>query len=200
MDNRIRLPGPKINFNVDVGATGQDHDNYPSPGQARYDHLRMFLIGLLSQQSSIHPPTQYRDGTPWMDTSTDPPTLKINVNGQWVDYGTTIRVGDPNIPLTDWCSNSQATLDALSPEMTFSGTASGNSSNIQIPGPLRQAITTKSHPFVWINGLLVDPRLCSIQSNAIVLAGLTLIASDRFTVHIKSFQPSYMYTPDVTTP
>ena len=57
-----------IDFVADVGIASQDHDNYPPPqGQARFDHMRMAIIALLSQQASFSEPTQYRDGTPWFD-------------------------------------------------------------------------------------------------------------------------------------
>lgn len=68
MDNRIRYPEPEINFSVDVGLTGQAHDDYPEKGTApRFDWMRLYLIGLLSNQSSELPPCEYRPGTVWFD-------------------------------------------------------------------------------------------------------------------------------------
>lgn len=101
MDNRIRLPGPKINFADDVGVTGQDHDDYPEPGQARYDHLRMYLIGLLSNQSGPQPPTQYRDGTVWFDTSGPKGVLKIRDRSEWRHLAEAIQLA-PDVTLADW--------------------------------------------------------------------------------------------------
>jgi len=71
MDNRITLPTTEIDFNI-VGLTGQDHDTYPGPGQsARYDWMRLYLIGLLAHQTSQCPPTNYRPGTIWFSNSYD---------------------------------------------------------------------------------------------------------------------------------
>lgn len=65
-DNRIRFSTSAIDFLNDVGLTQQTHDTYPSPNtQARYDWMRMYLIGLLSNQSSCNQPSQYRPGTMW---------------------------------------------------------------------------------------------------------------------------------------
>ena len=56
-DNRLQFPPTLIDFVNVVGETGQAHDNFPEPGQARYDWMRMAIIGLLSLQSSALPPT-----------------------------------------------------------------------------------------------------------------------------------------------
>lgn len=81
-DNRIRFPSSPLDFATAVGVTGQDHDHYPQPStQARYDWMRMMMIGLLSHQSSYHPPTQFREGTVWMDLNI--PALKVMMNGTW---------------------------------------------------------------------------------------------------------------------
>lgn len=91
-DNRIRFSGPGIDFENEVGRTGQDHDDYPQPyTQARYDWMRMFLIGLLSCQSSKEEPTQYRDGTWWFDLNTL--TMKIRRADQWVPAAQVIATG-----------------------------------------------------------------------------------------------------------
>lgn len=103
-DNRIRIPAPPIDFEEDVGETGQDHDNFPEPGQARYDWMRMFLIGLLANQASYDEPVNYRKGSFWMDLSTG--VLKIRTgNGtagtEWSDVAELIQVS-PGLTLQDW--------------------------------------------------------------------------------------------------
>lgn len=94
-DNRLRFPAPTIDFDTEVGTTGQDHDNYPSPNtQARYDWMRMCLLALLSHQASYQAPTQYRDGTVWYDLN----TLEFKVwsggttDGSWVPLAAAINV------------------------------------------------------------------------------------------------------------
>lgn len=66
-DSRIRLQAPAIDFETEVGTTGQAHDTFPAPGQARYDWMRTFLIGLLSNQASFDEPIEFRLGTMWFN-------------------------------------------------------------------------------------------------------------------------------------
>lgn len=97
-DNRIRFPSNKIDFDAEVGVTGQDHDNYPLPNsQARFDWMRMIIIGLLSHQASETEPSEYRDGTVWFDLNSN--ELKIwmggTTDGAWQPISKAIIVGDP---------------------------------------------------------------------------------------------------------
>lgn len=66
-DDRINLQPPLIDFDTTVGTTGQAHDEFPKPGQARYDWMRSYLIGLLSNQSAFCEPIEFRLGTIWFD-------------------------------------------------------------------------------------------------------------------------------------
>jgi hypothetical protein len=68
-DDRIDLQPPLIDF-TDVGTTGQAHDTFPQPGQARFDWMRSYLIGLLSNQSSFNEPIEFRVGSVWFDLNT----------------------------------------------------------------------------------------------------------------------------------
>ena len=119
-DNRIRLSSSKIDFENDVGIASQDHDDYPPPqGQARFDHMRMFLIGVLSQQSSYDEPTQKRDGTPWFDLNTF--QLKIWTQNSWQSYASVLALaedseGNVTETLATWYSTIADTLSDLSPE------------------------------------------------------------------------------------
>lgn len=69
-DNRINLQPPLIDFVDDVGTTGQAHDTFPQPGQARYDWMRSYLIGLLAHQASFQEPIEFRLGSVWFDLNT----------------------------------------------------------------------------------------------------------------------------------
>jgi hypothetical protein len=92
-DNRMRFPAGPIDFQNEVGTTGQDHDAYPEAGtQPRFDWMRMAIIGLLSQQSSYDPPTQYREGTPWFDLNEL--ALKIRRNDAWVPYAQAVLISE----------------------------------------------------------------------------------------------------------
>ena len=201
MDNRLVLPPIKIDFGK-VGVTGQDHDNYPAPAQARYDHMRMYLIALLSQQSSPNQPTQYREGTPWLDISGTVPQLKINLGGQWVPYSNAMVLdnGLSAISLTDWYAQSSALLASLAPDITFSGSATGPTSSITVPGPVLGSLRTNSRPFVHVNGLLLDPRSTTIENSVIQLGQGQMRLGDRFSVMIRGIPTQNFYVPDVPAP
>lgn len=210
-DNRIRLPATLIDFANDVGVTGQDHDSYPAAGaQARYDHMRMYLIGLLSQQSSETAPTQYREGTPWLDTSTSPPILKIRSGDEWKQYSNAIIVGNDSdgdpLSLEDWYSSLSGFLSTFGPEITFSGTCTADDvTQIPIPETLRPAVSSIARPFVYINGLLQDPRDTPVQTAATPISirlsgGVQLDSGDEFTVVIKSITAANFHSSTVTVP
>ncbi len=110
-DNRMRFPAPEINFVDDVGTTGQDHDNFPAPGQARYDWMRLAIISLLSQQSSYREPTQKRIGTPWFDLNTE--KLKMWNGISWANIADFIEVNG-DMSLTEWITSiNDGIVDAL---------------------------------------------------------------------------------------
>jgi hypothetical protein len=199
-DNRIRLPATPIDFAADVGLTGQDHDNYPAPGQARFDWMRIFLQGLLAQQSSDSEPTQYREGTPWLDTSHSPPQLKIRVGTAWQPYAAVVALNQGQTNLLDWYAAVQPVLAAIVPDVTFSGTARGPVSQIIVPAPLRAVLGNTSRPFVYSNGLLLDPRQTVLESNVVLLGVNRLKSGDRFTVVIRGIPSQNFHIPDVPAP
>lgn len=107
-DQRIRLSAPTIDFDTQVGVTGQEHDNYPAPRtQARFDHMRLYLIGLLCQQASYDPPVEYREGTPWFDLNTM--SLKIRKAEAWRPYADALEVED-GISLSTFYQQFKTTL------------------------------------------------------------------------------------------
>ena len=111
-DNRMRFPAPPIDFEGDVGETGQDHDNFPEPGQARYDWMRMAIIALLSNQASYDEPVNYRAGTFWFDLTTG--ILKVRMGDgvagtEWKDFSEAIQVTD-GVTLKDWFDAINTTL------------------------------------------------------------------------------------------
>ncbi len=205
-DNRIRLPSTKIDFTADVGDTGQDHDSYPPPqGQARYDHMRMFLMGLLAQQSSYTEPTQYRDGTPWFDLNDS--TIKIRSGSEWVHLSDVISVqqtsGTSTQSLTEFVTQVLAAIPNITPEVVFSGVATAdNVTSIPIPESLRSGLNSDSRPFVYINGLLVDPRNTRLEPGAnpstVILVTNNLDTGDLFTVNIRYVPSTTFYSQSVT--
>lgn len=197
-DNRLRFPPTLIDFANDVGTTGQDHDNYPQAGTAaRFDHMRMYCIALLAQQSSNQPPTEYRIGTPWLDTQTM--TLKIWDGYEWAPYPTVLEL-ESGLTLDEWYQSVSGPLTSLSPEITYSGSVSSPSVGfVTIPSSVRSQIRSDSRAFVYRNGLLLDPRLTTIEPNhaSVRLNGITLVSGDEFTVSIRRVPDSTFYTTDV---
>lgn len=125
-DDRINLQPPLINFDLDVGTTGQAHDIFPEPGQARFDWMRSYLIGLLSHQSSFNEPIEYRIGTVW-----------FNLNNRAFEYRTP---GTSPIITTEgeaWTGLADGIL--LSPDLTlqqwFNQGGGGGGGGVGPPGP-----------------------------------------------------------------
>lgn len=206
-DGRIRFPALAIDFGSDVGLSGGNHDNYPpAGGQARYDHMRMVIIGLLSQQASYDEPTEYRDGTPWFDLNEG--ILKIRFNGTWTPFSQVISVqqnasGENTKTLAQFYSELEAALVNLSSEVVYNGTASADGvTSIPIPTSLRNYIYSNSRPFVHINGLLIDPRNTTIAPGVtpttIALIGVTMNTGDTFTVTIRRIPDATFHTATVT--
>lgn len=202
-DNRIRFPSTKIDFANDVGLASQDHDNYPPPqGQARYDHMRMFLIGLLAQQSSYIEPTEKRDGTPWFDLNTS--SLKIWMNGEWHLYSSVISLtsGSETVSLQEWFESVYGTLASLAPELFFAGVCTITTSDIPIPTNLQSKIYSDSRAFVYVNGTLIDPRevqfIGSPTPTTLRLTTIELEANDTFVISIRRIQSDTFITPNVT--
>lgn len=184
-DNRIRFPAGRLDFDTEVGITGQDHDDYPAPGQQpRFDWLRLYLIALLSQQSSYQEPTQYRDGTTWFDLNSN--IVKIRRNDAWVSLAEAIKLdvdvdGEP-VTLQQLYTTIK-TLMGYKPTASFSGHSTQDGiASIPIPDSLRSAAGAGSRPFVWINGDLVDPRRSDYVGGtapiSIRLTGGTVIDTD----------------------
>lgn len=194
-DNRIRFPAAKLDFADLVGESGQDHDNYPPPrGQARFDHLRIYLIGLLTQQAAFDAPTQFRDGTAWFDLNTL--SLKIRIGSAWVSYAQAIALTEPDADnnittLADFYSSTQQVLSSISPDVTFSGqVVIDGTTEITIPTEFQASIDPSATIFLHINGSLVDPSVCTLLGNpptTIRLSGISLQDSDIYIVTIKGF-------------
>lgn len=208
-DNRIRYPSTKIDFDADVGVTGQDHDEYPAPGtQSRFDYMRMALIGLLAQQSSFSEPSQYRDGTPWFDLNTF--TLKIYRDGAWRPYSSAIPLTEEDesgdvVTLAEWYTATTTALDSIAPEIVFSGTCTDDDiTAINIPTSLRSGLFTDSRTFVYKNGGLLDPRTTRLDPGSnptsVKLLVDTLDDADTFVVVIKRIPSTTFYSSSVSIP
>lgn len=190
-DNRIALPPTAVDFS-NVGVTGQAHDEFPKPGQQpRYDWMRSYLIGLLSMQSSIDEPTQYRVGTPWFDKNTN--TLKIWSGSEWARFDSVIGIDADDTSLATKLAEVETALSSVHPKMTYSGhCVKNNTTQIPVPDTIITALgdnTADLKPVVYINGLQMDPRktnfVAGCPSVVILSGGLKLTKNDRFTVMIE---------------
>lgn len=203
-DNRLRFPSALIDFASDVGVASQDHDSYPPPqGQARYDHMRMVVIALLSQQASFDEPTEYRNGTPWFDLNTE--TLKIRLGNEWVNFSDAIPLGEPDTDgnyttLTEWFETTNAALSSLAQEVVFNGVSTSDGvTDITIPESLRVYIFSDTRCFFYVNGLLIDPRNCDILGTSTIrLSNVSLSTNDEFTVILRRVPSSSFYAPTVS--
>jgi len=194
-DNRIKLPAPEIDFTNDVGITGQDHDLYPAPDtQARFDWLRLYLIGLLACQSSHGvEPSNYRAGTLWYDI--DEAAYQHFDGSDWEDLAKAITVptadtASTEMSLYDWAGIISSRIDSFHHTAVFSGVANADASVINIPTSAQEiAGEDGMHPFLYKNGLLIDPRLTNFNTGCPTCVELTgaaaLEESDTFTVIIQ---------------
>lgn len=193
-DNRIQFPPAEIDFVNNVGLSGQDHDDYPAENQQpRYDWWRMVVIGLLSNQSSVNLPTQYRPGTIWFNTI----DLRIWDSTKWAAIAERILLGE-TITLADWYVEATEKFNRIQPRFTFSGKCiTNNIQKIPIPDSIQTGLTgivDLMKPLLYINGLLIDPRQYKLSSGCPIyvelLNTLKLTTNDTFTVIIERFDIS----------
>jgi hypothetical protein len=188
-DNRIRLTTKLVDFDDVVGVTGQEHDSFPSPGQnPRYDTMRSFLIGLLSNQSSKEAPVQKRTGALQYDRNTR--TMLIWDGSNWANLSEYIKTFG-NI-LTDLFEFINQKLESANATMTFSGIAITSSISIPVPEAVRTALADVSGEigiFVYVNGKIIDPSKVRFSNGCPVVilldSDVALPVGSRFTVVFK---------------
>ena len=200
-DFRIDLSAPLVTFPPSAV-------RYPTAGgQARFDHMSSFLNGLLASQAAPLPPTIYNEGTLWFDTSTS--VIRVYTNGGWVSLASLISVQEPTaedanaplITLQSWFSSISSYLSTFSPPITFTGQATVVTNTINIPQSIAP-ISGSYRVFLYINGLLKDPRFCVLQggnvATNITLSGFSLNPGDSFTVLLLGILQQNFFLPTVT--
>lgn len=205
-DNRIRLDPTLVDF-TPSGTTGQAHDNYPAGNtQARYDWMRSFLIGLLSNQSGESEPIQKRLGTLWLkvtaasldsENNTIPETRFLKVynpdNTEFINLAEYlgVDVNGSDVSLQSLMASVLADVAMISPTTVWSGTiAVDNASQLPIPSSYQgYAALANMRAFVWIDGILLDPRITEIPEDTKtyikIKDGYKTKRNQRFTVEMK---------------
>lgn len=200
-DNRIRLDETPVDFSR-TDQVDQLHSSYPDPNtQARFDQMKSFMIGLISNQSSPGEcePFEKRIGTLWFNKTiemlllfngTDFDTISkyISVESSTTDEEdvTTTDV----VTLQSLLDEVLATLELVGPEVVWSGFFSNDEVN-EIPIPTEfqgYAALSGMQAFVHIDGLYKDPRKCIIDENnntVIRLVGINTKPNQEFTVELR---------------
>lgn len=201
-DNRIRLDQTPIDFSA-TDSVDQLHSQYPSPNtQARFDFMRSYLIGLLSNQSSPEDcePIEKRIGTLWFN-KTIQMLLLYSANNSFESLSKFISAesasvdedGDPVteiVTLQSILDDISGSLDFTGPRVVWSGIFSNDEDDvIPIPEEFQgYAELSGMKAFVFIEGLLIDPRKTPINENNfsdIRLIGLNVKPGQTFTVKLE---------------
>lgn len=194
-DYRLRFPPTSIDFENDVfggSSNGQDIESYPQPGQARFDWMRIVVIGLLANQSSYLEPLNYRIGTIWMNLN-DGFYKYFNGEG-FAEISDAIRIGSSN--LSDWSNYIESNIGKVTETGSFSGTASTTyTTEINVPSSLSAVAAYDNNiPIMYKNGSLIDFRLTpfSTDRSKILLKNndigdARLRSGDKFIIMIEKF-------------
>jgi len=192
-DYRIRFPSTKIDFDEDVhggSVDGQDINDFPAPGQARYDWMRMVVIGLLANQSSTEEPLNYKIGTIWHNLNDL--FYKYFDGEDFVELANGIRIGETT--LESWSQIVDETVGKVTEASSFSGVAEANNiTEIDVPEESTEsAVYSNNHPILFVDGLLIDPRLTafSLDKTKILLldneaGSIKLMKNDKYTIVIQ---------------
>ena len=192
-DYRIRFPSAKIDFDEDVhggSPDGQDVNDFPEPGQARYDWMRMVVIGLLANQSSEEEPLNFKIGSLWFNLNDE--FFKYFDGNDWAELANAIRIGETN--LKEWSELVDETVGKVTEAASFTGVADVNNiTEIDIPdSALAAASYDNNHPILYKNDLLIDPRLTAfnLDKNKVLLldneaGSVDLRRNDRYTIIIQ---------------
>jgi hypothetical protein len=97
------------------------------------------------------------------------------------------------LTLAEWFTLAQAKLDSIQSRVVFGGhCVSNNVTSIPVPKSVQNEISGSEqylHPFVYKNGLLIDPRLCSLPAACPTVVqlsgGAELDLNDNYTVIIQ---------------
>lgn len=173
LDNRIRLDPPVVVDFTKPGLTGQKHDLYPAPNtQARYDLMRIYLMGLLANQSSNEnvdgEPFEKRTGTLWYKKVAGLLELFDGTDFSDLSKHIGITINEEKRTIESVISDILLSLQYSAPRVIWCGRfIIGSNNNIPIPEAYHgYAVVAKMRPIVYVDGLLIDPRDTVIQAGS----------------------------------
>ena len=159
----------------------------------------MFLIGLLSCQSSNSEPNEHREGTWWFDTTEN--IMKIYSNDAWIDVSKIIKLDiDSNgdaVTLQDWYDAIHETIQTIQSELCFQSViVSTGVTLIPIPPTFLSLVVPGSQAFVAVNGVGINPLLTTLESGitpTAVKVPTVLNIGDKISIVIKFISSSRFY-------
>lgn len=187
-DNRIRLDQTPVDFSV-TDDVDQNHSSYPSGNTVpRFDLMRSYLIGLLSNQSSDNEPLEKRIGTFWFNK--DKGNIFIYNGEEWDLLSKYISVESFG-NLQSAIDNIMSFIAFVGPKVVWSGVFTSDEVNsIPVPEEFQEYTTSVvgMQPFVFVDGLLIDPRKTIINEQTPVqidLIGVDVKPNQEFTVKLE---------------
>lgn len=196
MDNRLQYPSATVDFST-VGLSGQDHDDYPVPNTSpRFDWMRMYLMGLMSNQSSHTPPSEYREGTIWYNSLIEQYNYQTSSGFKPISEAIYINEnGGQN--LSDFVNHISTRSSVNNRLGVFAGKADNSNydfalNRVLLPPGISEIINypdSGSIPFgavVYKNGkILKNSEVELISNSKVQLTGTILDFDDEFCVFIK---------------
>lgn len=190
-DNRIDFTEYPVDLSR-LGLTGQAHDQYPQPNTAaRFDLMRQFLIGLLSNQSCNEDdhgePSEKRTGTLWFKKKAALLTLFNDGFKNLSEFIGVVDLEDQVRVLQDVITELLTSNLYVAPRIIWPGFfTSDEVNNIPIPEEYQGFVgINKIGVLVYVDGRLIDPRKTVIVKN------------DPAYIHISSsveIEPEQSYT------
>jgi len=205
-DNRIRLDQTPVDFSV-TDVVDQLHSSYPAPNtQARYDLMRSYLIGLLSHQSSPSDfePLEKRIGTTWFNKTIQMLLLfdgdKFDSIAKFLSVSVSGSEGtdDSVASLQSVLDNINSSMAYVGPKIVWSGVFNTDEvDSIPVPSEFKD-YSKGLTPFVYLQGLLIDPRKTIIKEDTpqqINLIGVDAKPRQTYTVVLEKV--TYLKTETV---
>lgn len=190
-DNRIRLDQTPVDFSS-TDDVDQNHSDYPSPNTApRFDLMRSYLIGLLSNQSSNEEPLEKRTGTLWFKKDIE--KFLVFIENEWDSLSKYVSMEKSDgeyDSLQNVIDSIMSSIAFVGPRVVWSGVFTSDEVNsIPVPDEFEEyAVLSGMQPFVFVDGILIDPRKTIINEQTPVqinLIGVDTKPNQEFVVKLE---------------